>query len=110
MDDVTVYVATAGEYDDYTVVGIFAREDDAKDCALADNYFAETLRAGPMDVRPLYCAVIRSTGKLDVWSDNEEYNGDDRVWTNSRGVASGWDRGEVIARAEKGRNPFESKR
>ena len=110
MDDVTVYVATRGEYDDYTVIGIFTREEDAKNCALADNYFAETLRRGPMDVRPRYRAVIRSTGKLDVWSDNEVYDGDDTVRTNSYGVTCGWDRGEVIARAEKGRNPFESKR
>jgi hypothetical protein len=106
-----VYVATHGEYDNYEVVGVFLREQDAKDCELADDYFEETLRTGPMDVRTRYRAIKiargphKGTFRYSSWE--AEYDGDDRVKVDHNG-AEGWDQGKVRAIAAGELSPFEN--
>ena len=46
-----VYAATSGEYSDYRVRHIFAREEDARAYALGDDVEEFELREGPVEVR-----------------------------------------------------------
>jgi hypothetical protein len=110
-DGQKVYVATHGSYDDYEVIGVFLREEDAKDCPLADDYFEETLRTGPMDVRTRYRTNAMTAGPLkgqlrdSSWE--AEYDGDDRVKVDSNG-AEGWDEAKVRAIAAGELSPFDN--
>lgn len=46
-----VFLATSGEYSDFTVRHVFAREEDARAYRLADDVEEYELRDGPVDVR-----------------------------------------------------------
>lgn len=105
-----VYVATHGAYDDYEVVGVFLHEKDAKDCPLADDYFEETLRSGPMDVRTRY-RTVRSPNKggLRDVSWEAEYDGNDQVKVY-RNSAEGWDQAKVRGVMTGELSPFDMRR
>jgi len=49
---VKVYLATSGEYSDYSVLRVFARREDAEAYRLADRVEEYELTEGPADVRP----------------------------------------------------------
>lgn len=72
-----VYLATAGEYSDYRVLGVFAREDDARLHPQADDVKEYELREKPVDLR--YCYRIR------WYPDYPDHADDERpvVWPNA---------------------------
>ena len=47
----TVWLATSGEYSDYRVQHVFAREEDARAYELADDVQERVLQDGPVEVR-----------------------------------------------------------
>ncbi len=46
-----VWLATAGEYSDYRVLHVFAREEDARTYSLGEDVEERELREGPVEVR-----------------------------------------------------------
>jgi hypothetical protein len=102
-----VYVATEGAYSDYSVVGVFLNEEDAKACPLADGYEEFVLNDGPMDLRYYYTAVYHGrygrARQVDMRDELVEYDGNDEVrlikssWSGPPTfMAHGWDQLKVL--------------
>lgn len=113
-----VYVATEGSYSDYGIVGVFVNQADAEACPLADDWYAEELREGPMDVRSYHWVSweIPKPGyirELFTYSTNREYDGIDKpdVTKGAYGInARGWDKEQAIKIVSDYRAQFLAKR
>jgi hypothetical protein len=51
---VKVYIATSGEYSDYRICHVFARQEDAEDYAGADDVIEYEVLDHPVEMRPLH--------------------------------------------------------
>jgi hypothetical protein len=102
-----VYVATEGAYSDFSIVGVFLNEEDARACPLADDYEEFILNDGPMDLRYYYTATYHGrygrARQVDMRDELREYDGEDEVhflkseWAGPPTFrARGWDQLKVL--------------
>lgn len=109
-----VYLATTGEYSDYRVVHVFAREEDARAYLLAGDVEEYELQEGPVEVRSWH-HLRWVPGEPDtpqappglptddanpcVWSDLRDFDGHpkrvEHTWRERRWgkilLVEGWD-------------------
>lgn len=106
-----VYLATSGEYSDYTVQHAFARREDAESYALGDDVMELEVHDGPVEVRAWHRITWNATlpdhpgstthnGNPHAESDRRDFDGRPRraehAWITSdrfgpRLVVQGWD-------------------
>ncbi|MET8382529.1 hypothetical protein ABZV14_05940 [Streptosporangium canum] len=99
-----IYIATSGEYSDYTIEGAFLREEDARSLSLADDYIEVELSEGPADVRAYYSASWKESYDGESISASDRiYDGDDKMKVyvgrsiySSYISVSGWDKERVL--------------
>jgi hypothetical protein len=64
---VKVYVATSGEYSDYRIEHVFAREEDAGAYQGADSVHEYEVQEGPVEMRPWHTLI---------WHPGPDHEGD----------------------------------
>lgn len=106
-----VYLATAGEYSDYQVVRVFARQEDAANYELADEWEEYEVDEGPVEVRTWHVLdwvpglpdreqTNAHGANPHMWSDRRDFDGHPRRvehrWLVGRPIGDqlivgGWD-------------------